>query len=393
MTLLLGNPIWDRPQPRLRPELSDLIRFQDHWYCGFREACQHDNHPSGRGRVIRSADGERWQSVALFEWDCGDVREPRLSITAEGWLMVNTSVAFVSREARPDLRKPGVARTAYFQLEQPGTPDSNLEPHVMRQSVTWLSRDGLQWSSAHACPTGVNTWRWDVTWFNGMGYSIGYENKGSDRTGTLYRTRDGRSWRVLKGDLFPGGLGNEASLAFDDDATAYCLLRDASLRTRRDRDAGLHTSDGHEIARGQAQRVHGTSLPMLGIGKAPYYQDWTWRTFEVDYGPEHGGVRPAEDLFFADFAGPKLLRLRDGRFVAAARMLGPQRDDGHITVFLLDPQHPRLTLLAECAGTTYGGIVEHDGRLWVTHVKARHLDKIDKPGDERVIHLASLPLP
>lgn len=67
--LIRGEIIWDRPDPRLRPELCDLIRFRDHWYCGFREAEIHYSHPSGRGRVIRSADGKHWHTVAVFDWD------------------------------------------------------------------------------------------------------------------------------------------------------------------------------------------------------------------------------------------------------------------------------------------------------------------------------------
>lgn len=390
--LIQGTKIWDRPDPRMRPELSDLVRFKDHWYCGFREGVQHNNHPSGRARIIRSADGGRWDTAALFVWDGADVREPKFSITAEGRLMVNTSVAFVSREPRPDPRKKRETRTAYFQLDEPGAPDSEREQDVARQSVTWLSDDGLNWSSAYACPTGVNTWRWEVSWFNGMGYSIGYENA-RDRTGTLYRTRDGKNWRVLKSEFFPGGRGNEASLAFGADGTAYCLLRDACQRTSLDSDVTALRSDGHEIRAGQGRRVHGDCLPMLGIGKAPYYQEWTWKPFDVDYGPEQGGPQPAATQFRAPLGGPKLIRLRDGRFAAAARMLGPDRDDGRITLFLMDPERPLLSVLAECTGTTYGGIAEHEGRLWASHIEARHPDRIDQPGDERVVYLASIPLP
>ena len=104
--MIQGKRIWDisriPDREETRMELTDLIRFKGHWYCGFREGKIHHDHPSGRARIIRSSDGEQWESVALFEWDGGSVRTPRLSITAEGNLMAATSVYFVSKEPRLD---------------------------------------------------------------------------------------------------------------------------------------------------------------------------------------------------------------------------------------------------------------------------------------------------
>lgn len=345
MNLIQGTRAWDasrvtdRTQKRF--ELTDLAWFKGAWYCAFREGEIHHNHPSGRGRIIRSADGKAWETAALFDWDAADVREPKLSVTAEKHLMVNTSLAFIQRARR----RP---------------KDGDAEEGVSRQSVTWLSPDGEHWSSAYACPTGVNTWRWEVTWHNGMGYSVAYGGK--DSKGTLHRTRDGKTWRPLLENFLPGGRGNEASLAFGEDGTAYCLVRDARLRsTPKD----TLDSDGHEIKKEQARQTHGTSLPMLGIGKAPYYQEWEWNDLRVDWKCD-GETRSAEDTFRAPFGGPKIIRISDGRFAAAARVLGPGQDDGRITLFLVDPENSVLTKFAECAGTTYGSIVEHEGAIWVS---------------------------
>ena len=121
-----GKKIWDLARtgdPRIsRLELTDLIRFKDYWYCGFHEGKIHHNHPYGRARIIRSPDGENWESVALLTWDGGDVREPRFAITAEGNLMVYTCVGFLFRARRwvwpggfrsEVVRKPqGASRTA-----------------------------------------------------------------------------------------------------------------------------------------------------------------------------------------------------------------------------------------------------------------------------------------
>jgi len=352
---LAGKPIWDlsrvRDREKTRLEFPCLIRFKGAWYCAFRVGEIHNNHPSGRGRIIRSADGEAWESVALLEWDGGDVREPKFSITAEGALMVNTSVYFVSKKPRAD--------GSYYRLDRTGTilniPYHDAESHVVQQSVTWLSTDGRDWGTVCACPSGVNGWRWSVTWHNGMGYSVAHSGK--DIKGTLYRTRDGRSWRVLKAEFFPDGKGNEAALAFGADDTACCLLR--SGRTRA----------------------------MIGIGKPPYYQEWQWKDSRVDYGPEAGGPRPAGDVLRVDLGGPKLVRLSDGRLLGAGRALGPGRDDGRATLFWVDPDKAVLTKFVEFDGTSYPGVVEYEGMLWVTYVGSAYRS------DKWEVHLAKVRIP
>jgi hypothetical protein len=175
-----------------------------------------------------------------------------------------------------------------------------------------------------------------------MGYSIGYS--GSDLAGTLYRTRDGKSWRPLLGKFFPQGLGNEASLAFDDDDTAYCILRDAP------------------------------GSQMFGVGKAPFYQEWTWKDTRIDW-EGNGELRPARE-FLRPLGGPSLLRLRDGRFVLAGRA-------GGISLFWVDPKNAILTRFASVAASTYAGIAEHEGSIWVTCGE----------GAAATIYLAKVPIP
>ena len=55
--------IWDRAA---HSAFTDLIRFQDHLYCTFREGTGHIPGQNGVIRVIRSADGMNWDSVALL---------------------------------------------------------------------------------------------------------------------------------------------------------------------------------------------------------------------------------------------------------------------------------------------------------------------------------------
>jgi len=390
MKQIKGRLVWKCPKPfntssniphpgKYRIELCDLIRFKDYWYCGFHEGMVHIGHPAAKTRIIRSKDGVRWESVKVFAWDAGDIREPRFSITAEGLLMIDSIVNFISKEPRsPDVKygihadalppehpdrkqPPPVAR--YYQLDSPMTPESIEEARgVVHQSVTWLSEDGLNWGGAYACETGVNGGRWSTTWHNGMGYCAAYIGK--DITGTLYRTRDGKSWRVLKRNFFPAegkGILNETSIAFDHDNAAFCLARGSGSRN-------INPICGPVI---------------MGIGKAPYYQEWEWKVPKVDWNGD-GKLTPVNELLIAPFGGPKMIRLRDGRFVAAGRVLGPGQDDGTISLFTADFKKGTMKRFTDVYGNTYAGIVEHKGKIWTACLgrdfKGIVLAKVGLPG-------------
>ena len=236
MRVVNVRKIWDNAPHNA---FTDLTRFRGHWYCAFREGQSHVSD-DGKLRLIRSVDGEAWESVALMAWEGGDVRDAKLSVTGDGQLMLSGAVRFLE------------------------LVDGNKH-----QSVTWLSADGATWSGPHACPTGLGTWRWSATWHAGVGYSFGYSGK--DQAGCLYRTLDGIAWEVVKDDVFPDAESypNETSLMFLDDGTAYCLLR----------------------------RDKGSCTALLGTAHAPY-TEWAWQ----DLGVRIGGpkmIRLSDGRFLA----------------------------------------------------------------------------------------------
>ena len=279
--------IWDRAPHNA---FTDLIRFHDQWYCAFREGEGHVSD-DGKLRVIGSVDGEQWASIALMAWEGGDVRDAKLSVTADGRLMLNGAVRFLE------------------------PVDGNTH-----QSVTWLSADGASWSDPYACPSGLGTWRWSATWHDGVGYSFGYSGK--DEGGCLYRTLDGKTWEVVKDDAFPDAesYGNETSLVFLDDDTAYCLLR-------RDR---------------------GNNHAQLGVSHPPY-TEWHWQ----DLGMRAGG--------------PKMIQLNDGRMLATVRLYD---EKVRTSLCWVDPEEGAM---AECLAlpsggdTSYAGMVEYDGLVWISY--------------------------
>ena len=143
---------------------TDLIRFKGRWYCAFREGQAHAS-PDGSLRVLRSEDGQSWQSVAHITSETGDLRDAKLSITAAGQPMLNGGEA---------LHQPAAAK---------------------HQSLTWFSADGQTWGQSHAIGD-PDFWIWSVTWHEQVAYGVGYR-KAERRSTRLYRSRDGRKWEVV----------------------------------------------------------------------------------------------------------------------------------------------------------------------------------------------------
>lgn len=285
--LLTAERIWGQSPHNA---FTDLIRHKDLWYCAFREGEGHVSE-DGSLRVIRSVDGKTWESVAFMEWEEGDIRDAKLSITSTGKLMLSGAVRFL----------------------QP----KNGNKH---QSLTWLSADGEHWEGPFACPTGLGTWRWSATWYDGIGYSFGYSGK--DEAGCLYGTDDGKSWKIIRDAVFPepDTYPNETSLVFDENGQAYCLLR----------------------------RDKGPASAFLGLSHAPY-REWIWKDLGVRVG------------------GPKIIQLSDGRLLAAVRLY-----DGQVrtSLCLVDPVHGSLKeclKLPSGGDTSYAGMVEYEGAVWISY--------------------------
>ena len=69
----------------------DLIRFRARFYCAFREGSGHvpgEKGSDGAVRVIVSSDGEEWASAAHIVEEGVDLRDPKLSVTPDGRIMV-----------------------------------------------------------------------------------------------------------------------------------------------------------------------------------------------------------------------------------------------------------------------------------------------------------------
>lgn len=228
---------------------TDLIRFKDQWYLGLREALKHHGGLEGKGRlrIIRSPDGEKWESCGLFESSEGDMRDAKLSITGENQLMLNTAI----------------------QVYYPN-PDKH-------KNFAWFSKDGTDWSDPVLIGEN-NIWIWSVTWHDGVAYGVGYHTTGKSKT-RLYRSDDGLNWEVLVSEFY---TGNESSLVFEPDGTAICLMRTGNA-------IGKSTPPYREWIWKPTVNLGGPKLVMLDDGRFVAGGRTEWGTmvlFEIN--PETG---------------------------------------------------------------------------------------------------------
>ena len=193
---------------------TDLCWFAGRYYCVFREGSAHVS-PDGALRILQSADGRRWHSVALIQNPQADLRDGKLVVTPDGRLQLIGAGAL---------------------------HDRSLYSH---QSYSWFSGNGHDWSDAIAIGE-PNIWIWRLTWQQGCAWAIGYKCGGGPRFVRLYRSDDGINFSVWVASLYQGDYPNESALLFGPDQQAICLLR---------RDPGV---------------------ALLGTAQPPYF-DWHWR--------------------------------------------------------------------------------------------------------------------
>jgi hypothetical protein len=184
--------IWDAAP---HSAFTDLIRFNDRWLCTFREGKGHVS-ADGKIRVIASPDGESWEAVALLESKEGDLRDPKISLTPDGLLMIDCALAL------------------------------NNPQEVRHRSLGYISADGTKWDGP--MPRGDdNYWLWRSTWHKGQAYIVGYQTRQprESRWARLYRSDDGRKFKSLVDELYAEGEAGESTIRFRADGTALCLLR------------------------------------------------------------------------------------------------------------------------------------------------------------------------
>lgn len=220
--------IWDRAA---HSAFTDIVRYEDRLYCTFREGSGHIPGRNGLVRVIRSHDGMNWDSVALLDEPHVDLRDPKLSVTSDGRLMVNMGASYYH-----DTQRVGIeSRVSFFDSESNSFGDP-IKVVLPKEALTGFD------------------WLWRLTWHDGWGWGCVQQvpNEG-DRALQLVRSRDGIHFEyVTTLDVtFP----SETTLRFLEDNTLLAMTR----------------------------RSGGDSLGWIGTAKPPY-EDWTFQPSNKRFG-------------------------------------------------------------------------------------------------------------
>ena len=195
--------IWDNG---LYNAFTSLIKYKGYYYCSFREAKGHvfdeeTGKAEGKVRIIRSRNLKKWESVLLAGEADKDFRDPKLSITPDGRLMVSIGISiYVNRECKS------------------------------QYSCSLFSSDGQHFTQPQRCrimgnEDHQNDWIWRVTWQGDTGYTVNYYlRKDNTRGMTLLSTKDGLTFQPLAEFQIPG-FPNEATVRFHPDGRMAVMVR------------------------------------------------------------------------------------------------------------------------------------------------------------------------
>lgn len=275
---------------------TDLVKFRNAWWCVFREGETHVSR-DGIVRLLRSKDGIAWRTVTCFSDPLGDLRDPKIYLTPEGGLCVLAALRVKRKEFG-----------------------------YSHRCLTWHSDRGRRWTEAQDAGE-QDFWLWRVAFHQKQGLGIAYK-VGGDYHSRVYRTDNGRDFEPwverMRGARRKEEYSNESGLCFDEDGTAWCLLR-------RDPQSAL-----------------------LGCSLPPYRR-WQWRNTKQRIG------------------GPVMAHLNDGRLLAVVRYYTVKKREivaARTSFAWVDKNTGQLTecgQLPSAGDTSYAGLVVENGVASVSY--------------------------
>lgn len=313
--------IWDQGAHNA---FTDLIRWHDAFYCTFREA---EGHVGGDGklRVLKSTDGDQWESVALLAEEGIDLRDPKLSITPDDRLMILAGGSVYGGTKVIKGRQPRVA----------------------------FSKDGRVWTPTQRV-LDEGDWLWRVTWHDGKAYGVSYVEEA--------RSSAAAKAAADTGKIEPGPADWKLKLVVSDDGVHYRLVTHLDVPGHPNETTLRFLPDGTMVA--LVRREGGNQFGWIGHAKAPY-TDWAFTETRHRLG------------------GPNFIQVPDGSLWAGSRL-----HDGSVKTTLarmtINSYEPVLSLPSG-GDTSYPGLVWHDGSLWMSYYashegkSAIYLAKIQLP--------------
>lgn len=241
-TLLSIQKIWDHA---LHNSMTDLIRYRDRWYCVCRESDKHAEGSNGVIRLLASEDSLQWHAVGVFTERGVDLRDPKLSITPTGQLMLLMG-----------------------GLEYHKTKLKNI------RSLVAFSEDGFHWGPLQSI-LGDNEWLWRVTWNRGKAYGASY---------SLSNIEDQyQEWNIK---LFQSENGVDYTLVTDWNISGY--PNETTLR---------FLSTGEMVALVRREKKH-DNRAWLGYSELPY-TEWQWKPTQHYVGGPNFLILPGNQMWVA----------------------------------------------------------------------------------------------
>lgn len=172
---------------------TTIIERNGTLFCAFRHASSH-NSRDGKIQVIKSEDGDNWENEVILSLDGLDLRDPKLSINADGELVLI-----------------GLSRSS----------DAKNNRHLTH---SWRKIQN-NWVESQLGEQSQNTWKWGVNRVGGEIYTLAYSGK--DKSGTLYSSNDGSKWSRIAERVFPEveNYPNESAFVALENGKLVCLLR------------------------------------------------------------------------------------------------------------------------------------------------------------------------
>ncbi|MCF3108855.1 hypothetical protein LL912_08705 [Niabella sp. CC-SYL272] len=228
-TVWPGREIWSGAAHNA---FTDLIEYKGYLYCSFREGSGHVPGVNGVGRILRTRDGNNWESFALIRKDGIDLRDQKISVMPDGRMLCLMGGSVYDTTKKPSRLLAMHPHVAFMGADMKfTTPEKAV-----------LKNNG-------------HNWIWRLTWYKGTGYGIDYGGGGA---ATLVKTTDGHNF-TRAANLDIDGMPNESTIRFDKKGTMFILIR----------------------------REQGDQLGVLATGRAPFttfsYQKLDYRLGGPDF--------------------------------------------------------------------------------------------------------------
>ena len=321
---------------RIWQELQRAVPDRHHeWRTPVLASADADGLPDARTVVLRQVDALAGQLT--FYTDSRSPKVPQLQAQAQamlvfwsarlGWqLRVRVVCTVITAGPEVETLWQVIKQSAAAGDAVTVTPDGKLQllaaaafhdkTRQAYQSYLWHSTDGKTWPEPQAVGE-AEYWVWRLSWLRDQAYAVAYKC-GSDRHIRLYQQKASTQFEVIAPRIYAEGYANEAALLFDNQDTAWCLLR-------KDPD---HGQLGHSL---------------------PPYTHWQW----LDIGCRIGG--------------PQAIVTADGKMLAVVRLYNETVRTSLVTLDQSTGELTEIMALPSGGDTSYAGMVLQQNKLLISY--------------------------